>query len=61
MNFRKMLIETIESNQEELTSPSREYEQGEIIFMRGYTEALKDMLSDYDEELMGNLTKISLN
>jgi hypothetical protein len=60
-NFRNMIIETIESNQEELKSPSRNYDQGELIYMRGYTNALKDLLSDYDNELMDNLTKISLN
>jgi hypothetical protein len=31
--------------------PSREYTDNEIIFMRGYNQALKDMIEDYDNDI----------
>jgi hypothetical protein len=31
--------------------PSREYSENEMVYMRGYQQALEDMLEDYDGEL----------
>ncbi|MDA8959274.1 hypothetical protein N9F64_00595 [bacterium] len=31
--------------------PSREYSEEERVYMRGYNQALEDMLDDYDSEL----------
>ena len=47
--FKKMLVEAIESANEEFESPSREYSEHDIIFMMGYKQALQDMLEDFTE------------
>jgi hypothetical protein len=60
-NFIKSIKETIESNKEELASPSRHYKAEELLIMQGYTRALNDVLTDYESELMDSLNKISLN
>jgi len=31
--------------------PSREYSEEERVYMRGYNQALEDMLEDYDDDL----------
>ena len=31
--------------------PSREYTEEERVYMRGYNQALEDMLEDYDDDL----------
>ena len=44
--------------------PSREYTDNEIIWMRGYQQALEDMLCDYDndiEDAIQNALTFSLN
>lgn len=60
-NFIKSIKETIESNKEELISPSRHYKAEELLIMKGYIRALNDVLTDYESELMDSLDKISLN
>lgn len=57
MSFKQSLIEAIEDNQIEMVMPSREYTEGEIIWMRGYTQALKDMLEDYDNDIEDAIKK----
>ena len=57
MSFKQSLIEAIEDNQIEMVMPSREYTEGEIIWMRGYTQALKDMLEDYDNDIEDAIQK----
>lgn len=64
MSFKQSLLDAIEDNKMELIMPSREYTDNEIIFMRGYTEALKNMLEDYDndiEDAIKNSFNFSLN
>jgi hypothetical protein len=64
MSFKQSLLDAIEDNKLEMVMPSREYSDGEIIWMRGYTQALKDMLEDYDndiEDAIKNSLTFSLN
>ena len=51
MTFKETLLTTIEDNRLEMLMPSREYSEEERIYMRGYNQALEDMLDDYDSEL----------
>ena len=51
MTFKETLLATIEDNRLEMLMPSREYTEEERVYMRGYNQALEDMLDDYDEEL----------
>jgi hypothetical protein len=47
-----------------MISPSREYTDNEIIWMRGYTQALQDMLNDFTEDynkFIEDLIKVQLN
>ena len=49
--FKEILLETIEDNRLEILMPSREYSENEMVYMRGYQQALEDMLEDYDDGL----------
>ena len=51
MTFKETLLATIEDNRLEMLMPSREYTEEERVYMRGYNQALEDMLDDYDSEL----------
>ena len=51
MTFKETLLATIEDNRLEMLIPSREYSEEERVYMRGYNQALEDMLDDYDGEL----------
>jgi len=62
--FKKMIVEAIESTTEELETPSREYTGLDLIFMMGYKQALQDMLEDFTEDynkFLNDLIKQSLN
>ena len=62
--FKKMLVEAIESANEEFETPSREYSEYDISFMMGYKQALQDMLEDFTEDyekFLNDLIKQSLN
>jgi hypothetical protein len=62
--FKQTLVGAIEENKEEMISPSREYTDNEIIWMRGYTQALQDMLNDFTEDynkFIEDLIKVQLN
>jgi hypothetical protein len=50
-NFKQSLLDALEDNRIEMIMPSREYTDNEIIFMRGYNQALKDMIEDYDNDI----------
>jgi len=51
MGFKELLEQTLEDNRLEMLIPSRDYSEGEIVYMRGYTQALEDMLNDYSDDL----------
>jgi len=51
MTFKETLLATIEDNRLEMLMPSREYSEEERVYMRGYNQALEDMLDDFDDEL----------
>jgi len=51
MTFKETLLATIEDNRLELLMPSREYTEEERVYMRGYNQALEDMLEDYNGDL----------
>ena len=62
--FKNSLVEAIESTNEELETPSREYTGLDLIFMMGYKQALQDMLEDFTEDydkFLNELIKQSLN
>jgi hypothetical protein len=64
MSFKQSLLDAIEDNQMEMIMPSREYTDNEIIWMRGYTQALKDMIVDYNDDIeiaIKNALTFSLN
>ena len=63
-NYRKSLTDAIEDNKIELVAPSRKYSENEIIWMRGYNQALQDMLEDFDndfENFLNEMIKTQLN
>ena len=62
--FKKSLVEAIESTNEEFQTPSREYTDMDLVFMAGYKQALQDMLEDFTEDynkFLNDLIKQSLN
>ena len=64
VNFKKVLSEALADNQMESLIPSREYTEDERIYMQGYTDALADMLEDFNAEysaFMENTYTASLN
>ena len=63
-NFKQSLLNALEDNRLEMIMPSREYTDNEIIWMRGYNQALEDMLADYDDDIeiaIKNALTFSLN
>jgi hypothetical protein len=64
MSFKQSILTAIEENQMEMIMPTREYTDNEIIWMRGYTQALKDMIVDYNDDIeiaIKNALTFSLN
>jgi predicted house-cleaning noncanonical NTP pyrophosphatase (MazG superfamily) len=62
--FKQTLIDAIQDNIEEMINPSREYTDKEIIWKRGYNQALQDMLNDFTEDynkFIEDLIKVQLN
>ena len=51
MDFKEYLQQAIDDNRIEMLMPSRDYSEGEIVYMRGYNQALEDMLADYNDDL----------
>jgi hypothetical protein len=51
LNFKEYLKQNIQDNHIEMLMPSRDYTENELLYMRGYTQALEDMYDDYNGEL----------
>jgi hypothetical protein len=63
-NFKQTLLDALEDNRLELLMPSRPYNEIEITYMKGYQQALEDMLEDYNndmEEAVKKALTFSLN
>lgn len=63
-SFKQTLIDAIEENKVEMVNPSHEYTDMEIIWLRGYNQALQDMLSDFTEDynkFLEDMIKLNLN
>lgn len=63
-NFKQYLLDVLEDNRLELLMPTRDYDEIEITYMKGYQQALEDMLEDYNddvEEAVKNALIFSLN
>jgi hypothetical protein len=63
-SFKQTLVDAIEENKMEMVNPSREYTDMEIIWLRGYNQALQDMLSDFTEDynkFLEDMIKLNLN
>jgi len=50
MNIVDEIKEAIADHKIELVNPSRDYKQGEIIYMRGYIDGLETFLETIEEE-----------
>ncbi len=50
INFKELLKETLAENQMETLLPSREYTEDERVYLQGYTDALNDVLEDFNAE-----------
>ena len=57
MSFKQSILDAIEDNKLEMVMPSREYTSKEITWMNGYTQALKDMIEDYDNDIEDAIKK----
>jgi hypothetical protein len=63
-NFKQTLLDALEDNRLELLMPTRDYDEIEITYMKGYQQALEDMLEDYNDDLLEeiqNALSFSLN
>jgi hypothetical protein len=56
-NFKQLLSDALEDNRLELLMPSRPYNEIEITYMKGYQQALEDMLEDYNDDLAEEVKK----
>jgi hypothetical protein len=62
--FKQTLLDALEDNRLELLMPSRPYNDIEITYMRGYQQALEDMLEDFNDDVIDevqNALAFSLN
>jgi len=65
--YIKIIKEAIEFNASEIADNAEHYTDDEMVFMKGYTQALKDVLDDLNESIMEDgdkfytLRKFNLN
>ena len=65
--YIKILKEAIEYNNSEMVDNAEHYTNDEMVFMKGYTQALKDVLDDLNETISDDnsefytLRKFNLN
>jgi|TARA_R110002012_G_scaffold255602_2_gene435636 predicted N-formylglutamate amidohydrolase len=58
-NYINILKKVINDNEKELENPTSEYTTTEIVWMKGYTQALKDIREDLINEEKVNSIKYS--
>lgn len=65
--YIKILKEAIEYNNSEMADNAEHYTNDEMVFMKGYTQALKDVMDDLNETISDDnsefytLRKFNLN
>jgi pyruvate-formate lyase len=55
--YIKILKEAIEYNNSEMVDNAEHYTNDEMVFMKGYTQALKDVLDDLNETILDDNSK----
>lgn len=55
--YIKIIKEAIEYNNSEMAENAEHYTNDEIVFMKGYTQALKDVLDDLNETILDDNSK----
>lgn len=55
--YIKIIKEAIEYNNSEMADNAEHYTNDEMVFMKGYTQALKDVLDDLNETISEDNSK----
>ena len=55
--YIKIIKEAIEYNNSEMVENGEHYTNDEMVFMKGYTQALKDVLDDLNETILEDNSK----
>ena len=55
--YIKIIKEAIEYNNSEMVENAEHYTDDEMVFMKGYTQALKDVLDDLNETILDDASK----
>jgi|TARA_R110002020_G_scaffold183823_1_gene380281 hypothetical protein len=55
--YIKIIKEAIEYNNSEMAENGEHYTNDEMVFMKGYTQALKDVLDDLNETILEDNSK----
>ncbi len=55
--YIKIIKEAIEYNNSEMAENGVHYTNDEMVFMKGYTQALKDVLDDLNETILEDNSK----
>lgn len=55
--YIKIIKEAIEYNTSEMEDNEEHYTDDEMVFMKGYTQALKDVLDDLNETILDDTSK----
>jgi len=55
--YIKIIKEAIEYNNSEMAENAEHYTNDEMVFMKGYTQALKDVLDDLNETILDDNSK----
>tara|TARA_B100001059_G_C17818325_1_gene576655 strand:+ start:979 stop:1185 length:207 start_codon:yes stop_codon:yes gene_type:complete len=55
--YIKIIKEAIEYNNSEMAENAEHYTDDEMVFMKGYTQALKDVLDDLNETILDDTSK----
>lgn len=55
--YIKIIKEAIEYNTSEIADNAEHYTNDEMVFMKGYTQALEDVLDDLNESILDDTSK----